>query len=533
MTDNNPAGNKSLVRPTMALTSYYAKAKRGKRIAIVLLLLGLGALAWIFNSYYTTRAEPLPTIGSTSAKTATIAPPAILFAIAGGPGELALNKPLDVALHPNGNIYATTGTDKYGLGRVEAFTPNGEFLFAFEKIDEGTLKAPVSIAIDSTGKVYVSDVRLKGIYVFSDQGKFISRLNPNGDKTFAWNPVGMAFDAEDNLYVTDTYAEHQVIVLDKTGKIKFKFGATASANKKGEFLGKFFFPNDITIDNAAKNIYVADSNNRRVEVFTMDGKYKRVIETAGLPRGIFVDTRDRLYVVDALGHDVSIFKKTAPTEPTALAVFGGQGIELGQLLYPNGLTAEKDGRRVFVADRENNRIDVFEWPASEQSVATPVAKAIPLAGTLVPFGLALTWLFSRRRRYFADREFMENIVYHNHLADLKKRTKRVFVAPEVFEAFKNYREGDMVGADVMSVIDADEPAVMAAVRSHKLDPEVGILFAGAQRGLVKPRILTEADDAHLAALDRNIETMDHDLFTEYFDIPKKGAEPVKKIRRKK
>jgi DNA-binding beta-propeller fold protein YncE len=529
MTDNNPIGTQSLVKPTMALAGFYTKAKRNKRIAIALILLGLSALTWIFVNYYTNRTEPLPKIETTStSKVATVAPPTILFAIAGGPGELALNKPLDVALHPNGNIYATSGTAKYGVGRIEAFTPNGDFLFAFNNIEGGTLKAPVSIAIDSAGKIYVSDVRLKAIEMFSETGKYLGKVNPNGDKEYQWNPVGMAFDEEDNLYVTDTFSEHQVIVLDKTGKIKFKFGSTGSANKKGEFLGKFFFPNDIAIDSQNKNIYVADSNNRRVEVFSMAGKYQRVIETAGLPRGIVIDNRDRLYVVDALGHDVSIFKKTAPTEPTAMAVFGGQGIELGQLLYPNGVTAEKDGRRIFVADRENNRIDVFEWPASEQSVVTPVAKAVPLGGLLVPFGLALTWLFGRRRRYFADRGFMENITSHHHLADLKKKVGHVFVAAEVFEAFKNYREGDIVGGDVMSVIDPDEAAVKAAVMSHSLDPEVAVLFAGAQRGLVKPRILTEVDEAHLAALDKNIETMDHDLFTEYFGIGKKAAAAAKK-----
>lgn len=520
MTDINPIEQQSLVRPTMALASFFGKNRRNKIIAIALLFIGLAGLLWIFSGYYSNRAEPLPTI-----KTATtgnlITPPAALFAISGGPGDLALKKPLDVAIHPNGNIYVTTRMEKYGLGRVEVFTPNGDYLFAFSNVDVGTLESPVSVAIDNEGRIYVSDLRKKAVFVFSEKGKYISKVLPNGDKNFAWNPVGMTFDANDNLYVTDTYAEHQVIVMTTAGKIKFKFGKTGSAEKKGEFLGKLFFPNDVAIDSDGKHIYVADSNNRRVQVFSMAGKYERVIETAGLPRGIFIDSNDRLYVVDTLGHDVSVFKKTAPTDPTAMAVFGGQGIELGQMLYPNGVTGTKDGRRILVADRENNRVDVFEWPASEQSAVTTVSKAIPLAGLMVPFGLALLWSFGRRRRYFADRDFMNNIVSHNHLAQLKSKAKKVFVAPEVFETFKNYLEGDLKATDVLVALEPDEMSVKAAVLSHNLPKEVAVLFAGAQRGLVKPRILTEAKEAHLAALDKNIETMDHDLFTEYFGIAKK------------
>lgn len=520
--ENNKINKESLVRPTMALASYFAKRKRTKMLMIALIMLGLAALLWMWSDFYSVRAEPLPDI-QVGATEDTIAPPAILFAISGGPGELALNKPLDVALHPNGNIYVTTGTEKYGQGRVEVFAPSGEFQFTFSAAADGILQAPQSIAINSDGNVYVSDKRRKAIFVFTEKGKFISELKPNGDKEYKWDPMGLAFDKSDNLYVTDTYADHQVIVLTRTGKLKLKFGSTASAGKKGEYLGKFFFPNDVTVDNDNKNIYVADSNNRRVQVFSAEGKYLRVIETAGLPRGIFVDTNARLYVVDALGHDVSVFKKTAPTEPTAMTVFGGQGVELGQMLYPNGMTAEKDGRRVYVADRENDRIDVFEWPAGTQSVGSAVGKAIPLAGLLIPFGLMLTVLFGRRRRYFADRHFLDNVVEHNHLADLAKKTKKVFVAPDVFEAFKGYQEGELKAADVLTVIDPDDAAVNAASKTHNLAPEVATLFAGAQRGMVKPRILTEIKEAHLAALDRNIESMDHDLFTEYFRIPKKGA----------
>lgn len=151
MTDKNPIENKpaiedqSLVQPTMGLASYFAKKKRTKRIAIALILLALAALLWKFSDYYTARAEPLPSI-TAAAKGTPLAPPVFLFAITGGEGDLALVKPLDVAIHPNGNIYVTTGTKKFGKGRVEVFRPNGSFLSPLIRSTRNRPSEPLTIS---------------------------------------------------------------------------------------------------------------------------------------------------------------------------------------------------------------------------------------------------------------------------------------------------------------------------------------------------------------------------------------------------
>ncbi len=517
---DNIIGNtpKSVVKPTMALPSYYAKKRRNKAIAIGLMILSILALTGIFGSYVMVRADPLPQI-ELAKKASELPPPVFVFAINGGPGDLALKKPLGVAIHPNGNVYVTSSMQNYGAGRVEAFTPTGTYLFAFDKIKDGTLRAPVDVAVNSKGQVYVSDNRHKAVYVFSETGKFIKQFVPNNDPDFKWSPVGLAFDAKNNLYVTDVFSDHRVLVFSPDGAIKLNFGTTATIAKKGEYPGKFFFPNDVFIDRDGK-IFVSDSNNRRIQVFSPKGKFERLIETAGLPRGITIDAKNRIYVVDALGHDVSVYKKTTKSGPV-LTVFGGMGIQLGQMLYPNGLTISADGRRLFVADRENNRVDVFEWPDNEVSAFAPIKKAIPLAGLLIPFGLLLAAVFGRRRKFFADRQFMSNIVRYDHLADLKNNVKKVFVAPETFEYFKGYKEGDLSAADLMVQVKPDDSAIKFNQKTHKLDEETAVIFAGAQRGIVKPRILAETEAAHVAALELNMESMDHDLFVELNNLPKK------------
>lgn len=517
----------SVVKPTMELPSYYARKRRRKLIAVGLMLLALLALLFVSLSYFLNRTEPLPTVTSKKAKAQTLPPPLIVYAISGGPGDLALKQPLSVAIHPNGNVYVTSRTAKYAVGRIEVFTPTGTYLFTFNKIKGGTLGAPVDIAINSKGQVYISDNRKKAVFVFSTTGKFIKQFFPNNDTAFEWSPMGLAFDARDNLYVTDLYNEHRVLAFSPSGKMKLNIGTSASVNKKGEYPGKFFFPNEVFVDRDRK-IYVADSNNRRIQVFSETGKFIRLIETAGLPRGIAIDAKNRLYVVDALGHDVSVYKKTTKSGPV-LTVFGGMGIQLGQMLYPNYLALNKSGRRIYVADRENNRVDVFEWPDTEQPIIGPAKKLIPLAGVLLPLFLLLAYLLGRRRRFFADKYFIANIVTHNHLTDLKKKTKKVFVSIATYELFKDYVEGDLKGSDVLVEIDPDPEAVKAIMKKYDLDEETAILFAGAQRGLKKPRILAETKDAHLTALDMKMESMDHKLFVDTYDLAKK---PEKKAAKK-
>lgn len=510
----------SVVLPTMALPSYYAKRKRNKAIAIGLMLLALLLLMLIFGAYVTVRAEPLPKVGQAKGKNA-LPPPEFLFAITGGPGDLALKKPLDVAIHPNGNIYVTTSTHKFGEGRIEVFRPNSTYIFSFDKIDKGKkLRAPNYINIDKAGNVYVSDKRHKAIFIFAANGTFKKRFVPDNKSDFAWMPMAMAFDKNGKLYVTDVGSRHRLLIFNKSGKLEKEIGSTAMTTKKGQFPGKFYFPNGVFIDKDGR-IFVADSNNKRVQVFSAEGKYERMIDTGGLPRGIAVDGENRLYTVDPLGHDVSVFKKAAKGG-TPLTVFGGQGIMLGQMLYPNGMRLDESGRRIYVADRENNRVDVFEWPESMQSIVRQAAKTLPLAGLLIPLGLLTSMIIGRRRRFFADRRFMENVVQNNNLADLQKKAKKVFVTQVTYEHFKSYQEGDLKAADVLVPIKPDEVAVKAIMKAQQLDEETASLFAGAQRGLTRARILADTRQAHLAALDLNMESMDHDLFTEFYDLEKKS-----------
>lgn len=502
-------------QPTMALSSYYSRKRRNRLIVLGLLVLSLLTVLLLFALSVMTKETVLPMVQETKATKGRIDPPTFLFVMTGGAGDLALKQPLDIAIHPNGNVYVTSRTSTYGKGRVEVFSADGAYLFSFADIKGGILQSPVGIAINKKGQVFVSDNRHKAVFVFSDKGQFLSKFEPDHNKDFAWNPVGLAFDANDNLYVTDTLADHQVLVFAPDGKLKYKFGGTASADKKGDYPGKFFFPNDVAVDKDG-HIFVADSNNRRVQVFSSSGKYLYTVETAGLPRGIYIDKKNRLYVVDALGHDVSIYNKTA-TNGAALVVFGSQGVDFGQLLYPNGIALSASEGRIYVANRENNRVEVWGWPVAPPATA-PVKQALPLIPLVIPPALLIGALFTRRRRFFVDRAFLKNVIQQNHLQELKGKHGKIYVDQDVYDTFKDYREGDIVAGEMLHPIKVDQNLVSGAAKAHSLDAEEATIFAKATQGWVKPRILADSNDAHRVATKLNIESMDHDLFTDFYDI---------------
>jgi DNA-binding beta-propeller fold protein YncE len=73
-------------------------------------------------------------------------------------------------------------------------------------------------------------------------------------------PAGLAFDRDDNLYVTEI-GNNRVQVFDKTGKFLTMWG------RKGSAAGEFDNPHGIIVDRGTGYVYVADTANHRVQAF--------------------------------------------------------------------------------------------------------------------------------------------------------------------------------------------------------------------------------------------------------------------------
>jgi sugar lactone lactonase YvrE len=106
-----------------------------------------------------------------------------------------------LATDSQGQIYllntSLTGTPLF------VYSPQGEYVTRFgERGDgEGQLDSPSAIAIDSKGRIYVSDSN--GVQVFDQDGEHIGVIR----MPFVYRPGAMAFDKEDRLYVVSRGAK--------------------------------------------------------------------------------------------------------------------------------------------------------------------------------------------------------------------------------------------------------------------------------------------------------------------------------------
>ena len=129
---------------------------------------------------------------------------------------------------------------------------------------------------------------------------------------------GIGVDAQDRLYVADS-CNHRVQVFTSDGKFIREFG------KPGSAPGELSYPYDVKVD-AAGNVFVCEFGNSRIQVFDGAGKSIELIGGAGgrpgqfnNPWGIALDSHGNIYVADALNHRV---QKLVRHGQTAAVVHG-------------------------------------------------------------------------------------------------------------------------------------------------------------------------------------------------------------------
>jgi DNA-binding beta-propeller fold protein YncE len=265
------------------------------------------------------------------------------------PNHLA--EPMGIAVSDDGNrIYVSD----YAQFNVFIFDFQNK---KFRKIgDEEPLQRPVGVALDAEENLYVAEQMKKGVHVFDRSGKSLRFItDPSIER-----PGGIAIDRErGRLYVADsghTKSEvHSVKMFDLKGRF---LGSLGKGKGSGE--GQFLFPTNLGVDPQG-NVYVSDTLNSRVQMFDADGNYVKKFGERGTgwgmfdkPKGVATDSFGNLYVVDSGWSNVQIFNKKGQV----LLFFGGRGSYPGLLQNPTSIAIDRDNR-IYVGDYLNHRVDVY------------------------------------------------------------------------------------------------------------------------------------------------------------------------------
>jgi sugar lactone lactonase YvrE len=331
-------------------------------------------------------------------------PPHFLFSIYG------VEQPVAVAGSPNGDqIYVA---ESGGERTIKIFDRDGELLDDFDPpMTTPGERAPVGIAVDSEGRVFVSDRKQRAIFVFDREGNYLDTLLgpdlslseyiakhigglPDGSTFYyngfysytevhyqlpgreedtlprpdraVWSPAGLRFDGDGNLWITDFSGDDHYVRMISADIIaapnwrefdpeEFVFGFGGGEED-------LLFPNSVAVDSQGRT-FVSDSNNYRVStweskefLFSFSGQSDNRFS---LPRGIWIDGDDRLHVVDAVGHNIKVIDVSGD-EPVYLETLGELGTEDGLFHFPNDIFIDETGR-LYIADRENNRVQVWSY----------------------------------------------------------------------------------------------------------------------------------------------------------------------------
>lgn len=120
-----------------------------------------------------------------------------------GEGPDTFNRPSDVAVAPNGDIFVADGHSPLDTNmRIVKFSSEGVFIKTWGKkgAGPGELNDPHSIAFDSAGRLFVADRENQRIQIFDQDGGFIDAWTQFG------SPSGIFITPDDTLYVADLAA---------------------------------------------------------------------------------------------------------------------------------------------------------------------------------------------------------------------------------------------------------------------------------------------------------------------------------------
>ncbi len=167
---------------------------------------------------------------------------------------------------------------------------------------------------------------------------------------------------EDGRFAVADEDNHAVQLCTASGNCIYRGDNTTADNKPSSGLGRWAFPNDVSIDSESR-VFGLDTENNRIQVLRPDNL--NVLDTflsagsapgqVSLPRGLAIDAEDRIIIADTGNHRIQVCDADANC-----TAFGGQGTAPGAFNNPVGVDVDALGR-IWVADTGNNRIQACSY----------------------------------------------------------------------------------------------------------------------------------------------------------------------------
>jgi len=284
----------------------------------------------------------------------------------GGSDVGTLSQPRNVAVGPDGSVYIADS----GNHRIQKFDTNGIYITSWghacrmyeseagcqEAGGAGGLYDPWDVAVDEDGFVYVADTWNHRVQKFTSDGQFVTLWggygvseSVDGAKGQFWGPRDIAV-ANGLVYVSDT-GNKRIQVFTSEGEWVTAWGG------KGALDGAFDEPVGIAVA-ADGRAYVADTWNQRIQVFDSDHYFMHkwdidtwIGQSLENKPYLAVDAQSRVYATDPEGYRILVFDQNG----SFLIAVGGYGSDNQGFMLPTGIDVDDQGY-IWVADPATDRV---------------------------------------------------------------------------------------------------------------------------------------------------------------------------------
>jgi DNA-binding beta-propeller fold protein YncE len=300
-----------------------------------------------------------------------------------GTGNGEFTNPSWTAVNPvTGTVYVTDSTND----TVQAFSASGtyESTIGSSGSGDGQFTDPTGVAVDPlNGWVYVVDSGHARVEFFTSTGAYLGQFGNSGSPgELGAGPKGIAINPSTaDVYVADT-GNQQVLEYTWNGIYVTSFGEPPPAGTESDSFGAGG-PSGVAVNPIDGEIYAADPANSRVLMIDpSDGSDSQfstpvVVVTASTtvplrdPAGVAIDpTNGDVYVVDSANDNVDLFS----SDGTYLSQFGAMGASSGEFSTPLGAAVAPASGDLYVVDSANTRVEQFGPGAP--SVTAPTCSAV-------------------------------------------------------------------------------------------------------------------------------------------------------------
>ncbi|HET8862223.1 MAG TPA: S8 family serine peptidase [Solirubrobacterales bacterium] len=319
-----------------------------------------------------------------------------------GAGAGQLNEPFGIALDGSDNVWVADSENN----RIEKFSPDGDLLLQVGSKGTGSAQftEPYAIAVAPGGDVWVADTFNNRVQVFDSQGKFLKTLgwgvSDGTSKKFQTcksschaglpgegagqfdRPYGLTFDTGGNLWVINSWS-NQVAKFNAAGEFLSQCNSGGGAHV------------DIDVDSGG-GLWLVDYEgyvrkfNSKCEQLLKFGSEGSDEGEFDFPTGLGLDPEDNIWVADSDNDRVQVFNPNGEYQTQ----FGEGGDGEGQFDFPRDVALDSEGD-VWVADAYNSRIQRWSYgPAATTKPATEVKPTTAtLNGAVNPKGAATSYYF--------------------------------------------------------------------------------------------------------------------------------------------